>query len=163
MNNILEYLNENLRRLVGERFIGVNVGGCGVFAYLLARELQAVGIEFTIAWLESDTTDERFFEAISNAKKNNGGNYTLRDLNSEGIWCSHVMLMVGDKLVDCKGTFDNMNDAGWWNRVQVNGMELNDLRQLAMNEEGWNTSFDREQIPEMEKSIRNIVQDLDIK
>lgn len=147
MELLLECLDHKLPTLVDNQFKNINSGGCGVFAHVLATELQEVlGVTASVAWL--DTCDANTVsEALNTVRNNNGNHFDLEDMNAYGVWCNHVMLKVNNHLIDSTGVYENLGDTRWLMLTMSEVIDLNTLGVLANNPNGWNRSFDRGQIP----------------
>lgn len=159
--NILDYLNHKLP-LIDRQFDSINAGGCAIFAYTLAKELKdTLNIDAKILWLEDHKiTKDIIHKAIKEVSTQNGGNFNLKQLNSYGVWCSHVMLMINKHVVDSTGVHPSINCTRWgyYNPIE-DVMDIDTLKVLCDNPDGWNFRFDRSQIESIAKEIKKTLKE----
>ncbi len=160
-NNSLEFLlfklNDSLINNLDNKFDSLNAGGCAVVAYMLARELCSVGINAKVVWLSSFGATKEDFDKVLVANNNS---VSLRELNQSNINCAHCMVLVNGKLIDSTGVHKNRDNMTWKHYKILNIVSWDIVEPIAKNEYGWNSSFNREQIPAVENTIKNIVKDL---
>lgn len=148
--NLLENLNEIFPTKVGRVFDNINAGGCGIFAFLLARELTNIGVSCEIFWLGSGQPSEEDILEVE----------TLRQLNEKGMHCDHIFVKCGGRYIDCKGAHESFEEAGWYNSGQATISNYKSIEHIITRTEGWNTWFDRGQIPKIEKAVKELISEL---
>lgn len=144
----------HLGRMVYQTYPHINLGGCCVFAAIVAEELikhdiQAVGI--VAAWSagrHSATIDK----ARINIRKN-----TINEWKDNGIALNHVGLefkIKGKKkhydtngIIPALKEFDSMP-------IYKGRLQLGELKALAAKRSGWNETFSRRNIPALRQLIK---------
>jgi hypothetical protein len=138
---------------VKKKFPSINRGGCGVFANLLANELDKLGIKYKIIWIGRDSKDKR---RINKIFKHYGGQVNLMDFNNSDIYLAHVMIKVGRKFIDASGVYKSIDDTQWdWYGLRCE-ITKEQLELISLSSEGWNISFNRNQIPRVGKEVKKI-------
>jgi len=152
MRKVIYHLEPALPQ-VQNKFPSINWGGCGVFANLLANELDKLGVKYKIIWIGHEA---RHKKDIKDIFKHYGGQVSLIDFNNRDIYLAHVMIKVGRKFIDASGVHKNLNDTQWgWYRLR-HEITKEQLEFISLTSEGWNTSFNRNQIPRVEKEVKKI-------
>lgn len=152
LNNLKELLQNELEG----NYFNLNSGGCGIIAYLLAKELCKAGFKAEIVWLSySKMNTINFDNALNNNKK-----LTLLELNKFGVVCCHCFVKVNGKLVDSTGVYKTLKETRWSPYVIIKKLNWKTLEPIVLSPEGWNTMFQRNQIPQIKKSIKKIVKNL---
>jgi len=150
--NLFEVLKNDIPQ-VKERFDRINSGGCGVFALSLSDELNKRDIAHKIVWIgygdNEDKSIHRIFESNHNV--------TLDTFNNKGIYLSHVMVVIDGKYVDATGLYDEFGQTSWSYRKVVTEISNEQLRMLVDNEDGWNCSFNRKLIPNVNEMVVGIM------
>lgn len=135
-----------LDRFLRERIIGnhpdINYGGCCVFAAALAPYLAKVGkVRIRV---ESDSYDGPP-TSITKARKNISDNHVY-EWNEEGVnfWHVAIEFVYKDKTyhVDARGVHHHRR----FNFVD-GALTLKEAAELASTGEGWNSDFNRREIP----------------
>ena len=158
MNSVIsiEGLNRLARNIENE-FNHVNAGGCGVISYLVYEKLVDVCDNLRIVYLYSPWLDPR--QDITSLCETNGSNIKLTDLHDNGYGCGHALV-----LFDFEGEtysfetsegvkpFKEHLDIGFWGTEYIE-IPYDSAKAMAENQQGWNTLFDRLQIPRIKKTI----------
>ncbi len=154
--SIHEVLNA-LATQVSRKVNNINAGGCAVFASCIGEALKLRGIETRIIVAASWGTEEK---NINQARQNLIFADRKSEWNNEGIHFHHVGV---EYIID--------NDAFHYdsNGVQLAGVKLGewllyegrmsveDAAAVAGEEEGWNSSFSRDDIPTLRRFIRTFL------
>lgn len=159
-SDVSSQLDEQLNRNIGKQFSRINVGGCGVFAYLLAKELCSIGIDAKVAWLDVYPQSDEVVEVFNNLLNDSINNeINLHVLNANGIRCAHCMVLVDGHYIDGNGVVSKL--VGKWERFyHTTTITWEQLQPLAENKTGWNEMFDRKHIPKVKKNIKKVVKSL---
>lgn len=151
--DITEKLN-HLGEVVYSRWPYINHGGCCVYAALVAEELvkhniDSVGI---VAAYDAAGTAKSIDTIRSNIRKN-----TVDEWQSNGVSFNHVGLEFKikgrKKHYDTRGVvkaalrFDSMP-------IYKGRLKLDDMKKLASRRAGWNSSFNRRNIPALRQLIK---------
>lgn len=159
-NKIKAELNGRLFQQISRDplFENVNVGGCGIVAYKLAKELCKIGLDAKIAWLghRGDTSNNNNKEFNDLLDSNTNNDLSLYDLHEYSIRCGHCMVMVDGYFIDSNGVVTEP-DSRWPHTYTITWQQL---KPLANNSDGWNLRFDRDCVPQLKKTIKNIVKSL---
>lgn len=155
-----DYLSAELQK-INSYYNYINCGGCGVFAYELAKELIKKGFDCNIAWLTyagSITEDKinQFINGLSNGTING-----LFEVNQLDINCHHCYIQIGNYYIDSAGIYqvEQISDEySGFKIITINNPFL--IKPLVENDEGWNTWFERAHIPEIKKDIKKMVENL---
>jgi hypothetical protein len=168
-------LNTQLRRLgraVEDQFPSINYGGCGVYAAAVAERLQALGVQVDVC--VSDSGHESSVEAARNNLRHNGWNPTnanARQWTEAGLSFAHLGVRfkhkrhwyVHDTAAIWQGrtrglgahrrTGSVFDDHGPRYEVLPDGMTPAEARAIADDPRGWNSTFDRDDIPEVRRMV----------
>ena len=133
-----------------DREFAINCGGCGAFAMRLGKILIDAGYEVKVAMLGG--TAERPVEEISRILQRHNrltnGATTVRHWNRYGIENCHVMLHVRIEgnwwFVDSTGVHDEHSYG------LAEFISYEDLCTFADKPQGWNSMFDRRDLPTIE-------------
>jgi len=151
---IAEYLDFHLPSRVDSQFSYVNFGGCGIIAYIIANELEKIGLETEIAWLSTHCEGKStLFEYLIKTNQQ----LTLLELNNNGIYVSHCLVVTNGYYIDSTGVYESAIDAGWTGRTELIRLKPKEFQSIAESDIGWNPAFDRSQIPAIETEIVDIV------
>lgn len=138
---------ETLLHCINSIFKNINAGGCGHFALMLGKKLEAEGHNVSVVCLQKfcQTDDIEEIKRVYELAPDD-----LEELNSKGAYLTHIMLKVDDYFIDSTGIYnDTLKYPDFQQAAQVN---LNKLESWC-NSEGWNTMFDLEQLPKMQHLI----------
>lgn len=142
----------------------LNLGGCGVFAVAVAKELKKRSIPCEIITVGGKKNSPRKVkDRLANAS-NDTKDYNSWDSN--GLSRNHVGVRFKDKgiiytydsvaLLRSSKKFGNSGDSPWvCSYPYGEGMSISDMNKLTKSKDGWNTDFDRSQID----TVKNIVKD----
>lgn len=145
-----------LSKQILNQFPNINDGGCCVFAALVAQELK----EFC------DVKVVVFSTSLSNIEdvRPNISNYTCAEWERNGIAFNHIVLEIYAQIIpenptnvwhyDATGIFstDRSMNSG---RSPVGYLSIAECIELANDPIGWNPTFDRRDIPIIQKIIKN--------
>lgn len=152
MRKVIYHLEPVLPK-VKEKFPTINWGGCGVFANLLATELDKLGVKYKIIWIGDDSKHKKDIKRIF---KDKGNDVCLLDFNNEFIWVSHIMIKIGRKFIDASGIYENFKTTEWNHREVICEITKKELELISLSNHGWNCSFNRTQIPKVERELKKI-------
>jgi len=132
----------------------VNCGGCGVYATELAKRMKKLG--FTDMKLRvysyPNANNERLVNVASVERKVFGDNLpdNLREWSVNGVSFCHVRMEWGFRVWDVEGDEPAKTDKAWrWYPRHPGSLSLKAMNRLSAKKAGWNTMFDRTQIPLM--------------
>ena len=135
----------------------INWGGCGVFAALLGEALHNAGYDVAITMTGYGGPPRKTIKGIRkyiNDCIENGEDITVNYWNHFGVPNHHVLVKVtlSDRVIyiDCDGlqTIDHP--------VCVD-ISRDDLLTFVWNPIGWNSDFDRKQIPTLKKKVNKLI------
>jgi len=141
---------------VSKKIDYINSGGCCVFAACIGEELKLRGIETSIivaaSWgIEANINQAREKVAVPNRKQ---------EWNNAGINFHHVgveYIIDHDSFhYDSNGSHHADGMLGDW-MLYDGRMSVEDAAGLANEEEGWNTCFNRGDIPTLRRFIRTFL------
>lgn len=164
---------ENLGADVSRNVEALNCGGCGVYAWLVAEALHALGIKTEVVATNmgyGDLVDlNEVREAISALQLNIG---SKRHWEQLGAQFAHVgvRIKVGRKyyVADANAVNPGKSRLSNW-KVYKGAYTLEEAEAFAKEKRGWNDWFDRSQIPTIRKLVnkhlspKNFAVDLDSK
>lgn len=137
---------------VKRKYPDINRGGCGVFAALIAKRLQQFyPVQIVVFGEEGDSSIDVIRSKVSTNLP--------KVWQSAGINFNHLVIEFiddnGDKWhYDATGI--HAPDGSIWEDRQIPGyVTVDEVIELASVQEGWNYTFNRKMIPELD----NIVQD----
>jgi hypothetical protein len=141
----------NLGKKINSDFPCLNMGGCCVYAALIAEKLKENGVNangVVVACFDSP-----FSVAVARKGVNDIG--SLREWNDNGVAFNHVVLeftVEGKRFrYDSAGVVEAKN--GFRGDPIYSGrLKLKELQALATSD-GWSTRFDRKDIPKLKKII----------
>ena len=160
-------LKRRLRRLsraLNTRTRGdINWGGCGVMAGIVGEILELWGIPVEVV------TPAEYDGGVSPKKARErlqacywGENWTVHDWDDSGLYRSHlaVRFMLGGRLhtwdsdgLLCSDKFFGRRECGEPSHVADypfgDGMTVQECIEISSTQSGWNSTFDRRQIPLM--------------
>jgi hypothetical protein len=152
MRKVIYHLEPALPQ-VKKMFPTINWGGCGVFANLLATELDKLGVKYKIIWIGHEARHKKDIKKIF---KHYGGQVTLGAFNDSDIYVAHIMIKVGRKFIDASGVHKNLNNTQWgWYGLR-HEITKEQLELISLSSEGWNSDFNRNQIPRVKKEVKKI-------
>ncbi len=141
-------VNDVLDR-VDSKFTDINAGGCGVVAYILARQISKIA--------ETRIVCYNMRNISINKARQNVTNNTLREWNKHQVRIDHawVEFKVNNKWygVDSKGIRPLKNFRDRHGNPTAGSFTLREMREMGHSPAGWNNWFDRQQIPGMKRLI----------
>lgn len=134
----------------------VNCGGCGIYAIELAKRMKKLGFTDMKLRVYSYPNDnnERLVNVASIERKVFGDNLpdNLRDWGVNGVNFCHVRMEWGFRVWDVEGDEPAKTDKAWrWFPRHPGSLSLKAMNRLSAKTAGWNTMFDRAQIPLMRR------------
>lgn len=147
-----KYTLNKLARDILDAFPDINNGGCCVFAALIAKQLQHYYPVRILAFGKKPTTSIDY--ARSKVKKNN-----CREWGRNDIDLYHIVV----EFCDEDGVFYHYDTTGVHNSLgsiredlkKIPGsFAIQEACELASDFRGWNTDFDRRNIPNIDKVIK---------
>lgn len=159
--DFIEYLDE-VGKNVNRRWPYINYGGCCVFASIVGNILQSKGLKVKgiVAAYSAEYRIKPIWWMRRSVSNNSVPEWERRglDFNHVGIEFHHS----GQKWhYHSKGSqiaskiFDNMP-------IFRGRLTVEEMIELAGDEEGWNNSFDRRQIPAIEKYLTTALKHLKV-
>lgn len=154
----LEQLDTDLQN-IDATFHRINWGGCGCMAAMLADALR---LKFPVMRITSSGNcgDKDLDEMRSNMEGDS--NMYKSTWSDNGLWFNHVWIEVltheGWRAIDSEGVhmIDDMYQK--WGTPATGSFTIDEINALSMNSgSGWNSSFDRDQLPEMQAMITETI------
>lgn len=172
LNNISTALIPVLNQLgvdITKEIPDINNGGCCVFAAIVGEELakKRIPIRFAVADVpDPDCLFEQPFDLVRKAITCN----TLGNWNYHGVYFGHVFVEFdynrNSYYYDTDGVIHATNvpprscdDY----EIYVDRLTLDEVRELAACQQGWNTKFNRRYIPSMRKLIKRHISVVDLR
>jgi hypothetical protein len=148
---------------LNDRYHYINFGGCCVIASYMADQLHKLGIPVRIVVAESLWATSYFPHIDKVRRKLNNTVNTARDWNSKGIEFGHVVVEV--KINNLWHILDTehgcLPSKEYWKRTPRRPfggyLTLHEARFLAGRGDGWNPSFDRDQIKGIKQMISKYI------
>lgn len=135
-------------------------GGCGVFAAAVAKELWKLGIPFNIVSAAPTSVTTTALDTVRSLCNSN----VKSQWSDNGATFWHVGLQVyidGEWFsFDSTGLQSNTEKLGALD-VKSGYWTLDEMMAFADEEEGWNSCFDRREIPRIERMIEKAFSSLD--
>jgi hypothetical protein len=137
-----------------QKFRDVNSGGCGMMAYILARQLSKITKTRTVVcgYGGGDLKVAR-----SNVNDNNINSWYKQNIKFTHVW---VEFLWNKRwyAIDIKGIKPRKQmygDSGRWSKPYDGSFTLKEIKELAHDDTygGWSSCFQRDQIPYMKKMI----------
>lgn len=142
----------------------INYGGCGVFAANLGAALKEAGYDAKCVVFSN------YFDPISAAKVDLGAMQQsmehwdlMEDWYDQGISFYHVMLEVAGNgehfLADAEGTYP-ADTPNYRHAARLGGTLSVETMAVLAEDNDWNTTFNREEIPTVRSKLRQFVEDI---
>lgn len=166
--NLLDTLRE-LGDAINESCPTINLGGCCVYAAAVAKRLEALGIPVDVCvptYGHAETVDE----ARNNLRNNGSAGRTAKEWEEAGLYFAHVAVRFQYEGVwwthDTDALHEGRDGFGKcsWNddkpRYQAlpDGMTPDEALRIASHAKGWNSSFDRRDIPMVRSMVEEALQ-----
>lgn len=145
----------------------LNLGGCGVFAMYVCKELKNLGIDAEVVTATHEGCSPSVVEyrmKANNLKKKHRKSAYYWDLNGLdrshiGVrfkWGLHTFTYDSNAIRYARKTFGIINGNHGWKCDYPfgQGMSPKQIKPLVQDSEYWNDSFDRKQIPLVKKLIK---------
>lgn len=156
MEHVLEFLNEKLPERINNNFLDINSGGCGIFALMLAKELNAIGIEAELAWIGYGDESEEVTENITELVENTDCLYNL--VFKHKLYCKHMVVYINGFYIDSTGVYQDLDDTDWGG-VLLGVFKMNQVAHICNDRKGWNTWFNSRNIPRIERRLREMFEE----
>jgi hypothetical protein len=157
IKKIIPIINE--LKIIDKNFTAVNAGGCGVVALLISNELTKRNIKHDIVWIGYNSQNVK--SVIKKTLKETN-NPSLHQISNNGASLVHAMVKIGkDNFIDSTGVTKGFINTQWWAYSVHTKINIELLKSMALNPSGWNTTFNRIQIPKIEKTIKKTLKKLD--
>lgn len=152
-NDLLELVNKGLI-VVDSNHSYINSGGCGVFAALIYPHLERLSLNPVIRaigyYFKPRNIDEERDNILSNAQD-------PLDKYNWSIDASHYLIEVNilgnSYYLDSEGVYSEskLKSKGW--KVAEGSYTYEEMKAFAESRNGWNTYFDRSQIPSIQQQV----------
>jgi hypothetical protein len=160
--NILDLKLTQLAKEVKTKVPCINFGGCCVFAALVSKHLSTI-VPTRLVVFKGWFCDDNEASDLSEAKAKISNN-TVREWNNQGIHFGHVVIeydndgqtyrLDSDGVEPCPTVVEDNKLTGF--------LSIDDAEDLAADDDGWNPSFSRSNIPQMKQIIDNFFQQLSL-
>jgi len=149
----LEVLNAKLKA-IDDKFINVNWGGCAVIAAFVSNTLRTTFPIMRITcsngyWIGSNNNLDTIRKNLTNSL--NKDEWTTNDLYFHHVW---VEILVNKRwyALDATGVIPIKDMYKEWGVPLKGSFTHKEIQSLA-NQDDWNSSFNRSQIPEIKQYI----------
>jgi len=148
---------DKIVRHVNGLFYNINRGGCGVFASILAKELDELDVRYEICVINYNINHDKA-EQLNNLVKtlreqNNNNKLTRNVLHDNGVYIEHVMLRIEGKYVDSTGVHKHIPNS-WGAGLTITTLTKDELHEMANTTLGWNNEFNRNQIKGITRKMK---------
>jgi len=148
-----------------ENYDYINWGGCAVSAVLLAEALTSFVDELKIVVYDDNCSNPQ--KVNINEMRNYISRNTLPEWNELGIYFGHVWVEFKWKgrwyAIDSDGLKSRKEMYERWGVPLSGALSFKEMKELADSSRGWNSMFDRKQIPSMKKFVKkNLVPILEV-
>lgn len=162
MNKLPDFL-ENLGKKVSKNIFALNCGGCCVYSSLVGEKIKAF---FPFIWVRLRVANKninkmRNINSFKKELKINNEMPNVDDWNAVGVYFEHIVLEIKYKkrklLCDSNMVIPYTNTLNYGEGVyQIFGgyLTLKEGLELAQDNNGWNWTFDRGQIPKLKRIIK---------
>jgi len=154
----ISILNKCLK-VIEEEFDDVSCGGCACVAAMVARKLRH---EFPV--MRILVTSGRFNDNkavnLDEIRSNNSGVLSKWDWKSNGVGFNHVWLEIWRKgrwyVLDASGVSKRGKFYAEWGAPHIGSFSIDEVELMAADSNGWNSWFDRRNLPQIELMIEAI-------
>jgi len=137
-----------LLHCINSIFKNINSGGCGHFALMLGEKLINHGYNPEIICLQKFINDDD----IKQIKENfNLAPDELMELNQMGAYLNHIMIKCDGFYIDSTGIYKDISNI--YPDFEELGVVSFDKLKSWCNCDDWNNTFDKKQLPKMERLI----------
>ena len=144
VNKILEFADTN--------YIRINWGGCGFMAAIIAQHLTPIVDEIKIVSYSSWSSNTNIDAVRSQVNDN-----SMSGWEEFGVGFGHVWVEFKWRnkwyAVDCEGIKSQAVMRHKWGNPGGGSFTLKEIKAISNNRGGWNSSFNRDQVP----SMRNVM------
>lgn len=131
-------------------FYRINWGGCAVAAAIIARHLLPYADDVRITAYDNWHRNKNIDRARHQVKHN-----TVRDWNAVGVAFTHVWVEFEWNgrwyAIDSEGLRSRKKMYKEWGIPFEGSFTVQEMNVLSRHQRGWNSAFDRDQIPAMRK------------
>ena len=137
-------------------FPDLNCGGCGAFALYLSKELDKIGVDHSIVWIGENygDCDEDTHELLHSVFHDNGQWSNVTNFHDVDISLTHIMIDIDGYLVDSTGVYMSLDDTEFYMKSELGVITQEQLEWLVSNPEGWNSWFNRDDMPKVNKMVK---------
>lgn len=134
----------------------INYGGCGIFAKLLYYNLR----KYFSVTPEIIVFDYPSADALPHGEINKYK--SLKEFNYNDYTCVHIVLKIKDYYIDSSG----VHKLQWFYKqynmplTEHTGMTIQTLTKWVNNSRGWNPTFDRYTIGDINKDMVNLIKQM---
>jgi hypothetical protein len=134
MTNTAKVLDvlENHLPTIDDEFYGINSGGCGLMAQIIAEQLDILGVPYTVI---CRGYGENFTNQEVNSLIDNNSTYNMPN--------NHILIEVEGRYFDSDGEVEVDED-----RIQAI-IDLDTIKRMNKLLDCWNSVFDRDQVEDM--------------
>jgi len=155
---VINELNE-LMEDIHMRFYDINYGGCGAMAAIIGNILQdryEIRVAIRPSVYDSSNLDALTFDDIREQVRNNCDNESISNWNDYGVSFGHMWVEFKHRnrwyAIDSGNCVPHKKFEDY--REKYNEyMTLEDVKILGDNFDGWNTHFDRSQLPKIKRIV----------
>lgn len=153
----VDILNQQLKD-IDSKFRYIAMGGCGAFALMLSERLEKLGYTTKIAFISDTYTVDGCIKKRQKYLNSNLDVSSIIELNERHISFHHVMVYYNGYLIDNRGVAKKFDETYFGNRYGscLWGFMCKEALKRMVEAEGWNESFDREQLPDIKKEIQKL-------
>lgn len=151
MNRSFQKRLNNLVKILDDKFVSINSGGCGHFALTLGNQLKLHTDDVQIVYLYSPKGDlegvkDYFNECVEHS--------CLKSFVTSGIPVSHLMVRCNDYLIDSSGVYESFNEfKSNGNDLEIIGDVDFDVVEYWVSSSNWNKDFDIKKMPKLKNLI----------
>lgn len=155
---VLDTLNGKLPE-INKKFENINLGGCGVFAYLLHTMLENKGVESKVVLINP----HNFKMSFNHLKEQTNNSFDVNQFMEKVGYLVHLMVLIDNRYVDSTGVYDCLSlhpNSSFSNKTDNGEFPIGSLKNLIDCTNAWNDIFDRAQIPAIEKELEILVEEI---
>ena len=154
--NIFEKLNTGLAKLE-DSYPYINMGGCGFTALYIGEEMEKRGYKVKYILIGDKMSHETSLEAFRQFRQlPDETKRKINEVNCNGFIIGHIMVYHKGLVLDPTGV-RSWEHSSWnvdWKLITTT--LTRDIIDGWLCQNGWNQSFDRDDLPEIKKKITKI-------
>lgn len=158
MSNITKKQILKICKTINKQVENINCGGCGVFAYLMGTALNKFdNCNTRVRVVSYSNKPKKDLNSLVPENRNETSEW-----NRNGVYFNHIVLEVtlNNKVfnIDSNGIYKDDND------TLIDGsIPVHFIKRIVSGRRGWNSWFDRTDIPLIAKSIRKFTKESGLK